>query len=171
MQHFIYYVSTTVVQIKILLFRVHIVNFHWNISVFQHQKMTHNVKMFVLLNFAAALCALYCQIQRLFHLLCCCSWAPAPLKVFLCCALCVEVSSGWFACAGCRHLASCAACLGYLAADQTPEEKPWSASAAPAARRRLLNLTVLVTMSQFTGLGGWAFSLCSACRLEPCFNW
>lgn len=47
-------------------------------------------------------------------------------------------------------------------------KKPWSASAAPPARRRLLNLTVLVTMSQFTGLGG--FFLGSACRLEQCFK-
>lgn len=37
------------------------------------------------------------------------------------------------------------------------------------ARRRLLNLTVLVTMSQFTGRGGF-FLFCSARRLDPCFK-
>lgn len=37
------------------------------------------------------------------------------------------------------------------------------------ARRRLRNLTVLVTMSQFTGRGGF-FLFCPARRLDPCLK-
>lgn len=175
-----YCVSITLVQIEIFRFRfsgveknLNILHFQWEILMFQQSKSLRIRGHLCCWTFPPRSVLFTAKSHRLFHLSVFSAvlfLSPGSTKsVSLLCCLCWGEQRG----VRLRRL------FGSLPVAR-PASDTWQQTSRQrknpgvprrllGARRRLLNLTILVTMSQFTGRRGF-FLFCSARRLDPCFK-